>query len=165
MAPRSSAHCSVGVLDILHARGIHAQGDLQILGRHGDEILGYILLRIGVLVAAQLRINGGDLVGAQARAAAERHVLLGVGHAGKTGGRFVAAGDVILLYGDDRRQRVAHDHHAQAVIERGPDYIVVFFGGGQSCNQECREQQHEATHKFSSSHYAAVLLRDWELLG
>ena len=106
------------VLGVPHAGRVHSQRDFQVLRRHGDEILGDVLLRIGIGGAAQLRIDGGDLIPGQARAPAERHVLLRMRRSGEARGRFVAANQVVLLDGGHRRQRIAHDHHAQSVVQR-----------------------------------------------
>ena len=57
--------------------------DFQILRGNVDEVLGDVLLRIGVDRAAELRIDRGDLIGAQARASAEGHMFLRVRHSGE----------------------------------------------------------------------------------
>ena len=44
---------------------------------------------------------------------------------GKPAGVSLPAREIILLDGGHRRQRIAHDHHAQSVIERGPEYGLV----------------------------------------
>ena len=43
----------VGILDVLHARRVEAQGDVQIRGRDGSEVLRDVLLGVGVAVAAE----------------------------------------------------------------------------------------------------------------
>ena len=143
MAPRSSAHCSCGVLDVLHAGRIQPQRDFQVLGGHGDEILSDVLLRIRVLTAAQLRIDRGDLIRAQPRASAKRHVFLRMGHSRETRGRFVAARQVVLLHGDHRRQRIPHNHHAQTILQGGPDNRVagLLLGRGHTRDHERGERQ------------------------
>ena len=65
----------------LQTRGLGLQRDIQICRRHGGEILGDVLLRVGVVLAAQFGIHGGRLIGAHSGAAAKRHVLLGMRHA------------------------------------------------------------------------------------
>jgi hypothetical protein len=107
-----------------------------------------------------LGINGGDLVRAEVRATAERHVLLRVRHAWKTGGRLVAAGYVILLDGDDWRQRVANDYDLETVVKRGADYVAVLLGRGESHHQDHRKQQHYSTQEHPRSNYPPVLLCD-----
>ena len=91
MAPFSCAHSDCESLDSRHAGGVDAQRQFEVGRGHGGEILGDGLLGIGIVVAAELGVDGGDLIARNAAASAKQHVLLGVGRAGKSGGRFLAA--------------------------------------------------------------------------
>ena len=53
------------VVDVLHARGIEPQRDVEVGGGHGREVLRDVLLRVGVAVAAELREDRGRLIGRQ----------------------------------------------------------------------------------------------------
>ncbi len=136
-------------------RGIHPQRNLQILRRHSHKVLRDVLLRIGILVTAQLRVNRRDLIRAEAGAPAERHMLLRVRRSRKTRGRFVAPGDVILFDRHDRRQRIAHDYDAKPVVERGANDICIrpaFIGLGGSRHQDHgKQQQYAAQRKVPQS--------------
>ena len=74
-------------LRIVHASqagGLRLQRHIHVRRGNGREVLRDVLLRVGVVFAAQQRIDGRRLVGGHPRAAAERHVLLGVRHARKS---------------------------------------------------------------------------------
>ena len=86
IAPRSSAHCSSESSTSCMQAESSRKRDFQIPRRHGDEVLSDVLLRVRVLAAAQLRIDRRNLIRAQARASAKRHVLLRMGHSGKPAG-------------------------------------------------------------------------------
>ena len=105
----------VRVVDAVHAGGLRLQGDVEVGGGHGGKVLRDVLLRIGVVLAAKLGIDGGGLVGRHAGAAAKRHVLLGVGHAGETIGRLIAADQQVGLDGNHGGERVAQDDNLHAV--------------------------------------------------
>ena len=68
---------------IAYAGGFNAQSDVQIFDRHGEKILGDGMLGVGIVIPAQCRCDGGQLVGGQTRAATEHHVLHGVRRAGE----------------------------------------------------------------------------------
>jgi hypothetical protein len=59
--------------------------NIEIRSRNRGKILRNVLLRVGVVPAPELRIDGRRLVGRQTRASAKRHVLLGMGHPRKSG--------------------------------------------------------------------------------
>ncbi len=80
------------------------------------------------MIAAQLRVNRGDLVRGEPRASPESHVLLRMRHSRKAGGRLIAARQVVLLHGDDGRQRIADDHHPQTIVEGSPKHGVFWRG-------------------------------------
>ncbi len=94
--------------------------DVEILGRHGEEILGHALARVGVEIAAHDAADVGELIGGESRAAAKHHVLLRVRHPGKSLRRLIGAHQVIDRGRDHRRQRIAHDDHPQPVRQRLP---------------------------------------------
>ena len=109
--------------DVVHARGVDAQGNLEIGGGNLREVLRDRLLRVGVAVAAQLREDGRRLVRVDALAAAERHVLLGVRHPREAVGRLVRADEIVIVDARDRSERIADDHDAQAVVERRSRHV------------------------------------------
>ena len=109
-------------LRIVHAGkavSLGLQSDVEVGRRDRGEVLRDDLLGVGIVVAAQLRVDRGGLVGGHAGASAERHVLFSVGHAGEPVRRLVAADNEVGLDGDDGRKRVAHQHNAHAVLQRG----------------------------------------------
>ena len=123
----------------MHACRIHPQRHFEILRGYRDEVLRDGLLRIGVDRAAELRIDGGDLIGAQPRASAKRHMLLRVSHSGETGRRIMAAREVVLLDGRNRGERIAHNHHAQPVIECRADHRLMRIVRSQGSQQnDCK---------------------------
>ena len=74
MAPRSLSHRRVAVQQAPHPDGLDVQRHVQVLRRHGEEILRDRLLGVGVGVAAHGGRDVGQLVGGQPRAAAKHHV-------------------------------------------------------------------------------------------
>ncbi len=121
------------------------ESNIKIRGGYGGEILGDVLLRIGIIPAAELGIDGGGLVGGHARAAAKCHVLLGMGGAREAGGRLIAADVKIQLDGRHRSQRIAHDDDLQAIGQRGSrDRAGAGSGvrkGGAGGKEEQQRQQ------------------------
>jgi hypothetical protein len=75
-----------GVVYAAQAGGLGLESHVKIGGGNGGEILGDILLRIGIVPAAQLGVDGGGLIRGHAGAAAKCHVLLSMGRPGKPGG-------------------------------------------------------------------------------
>ncbi len=55
---------------------------------------------------------------------------------GKSGGRFIAARQVVLLHRDHRGQRIAHNHHAQTVIQGGPEHVIATLLLGRGRNRD-----------------------------
>jgi hypothetical protein len=76
---------------------------IQILRRNCLEVLSDCLLRVGVVVTAELREYRSYLVCGKVGASAKCHVLLRVRHARETGRRLVAADEIILLNRNYRR--------------------------------------------------------------
>ena len=126
--------------NVTHPDGFNIQRGFEIACGDGEIILRHDLLGIGVKVAAHRRNQVGKLGGRETRAAAKHHVFEGVRHAGKTGWRFVRTHQVIELSRHHRGQRVAHDHHAQAVFQRRPRYIR--FRSGLRPGDEGQESRH-----------------------
>ena len=118
MAPRSWSQSSRGIEHAAHAHRLDMQRHVQVLGRHGEQILRQALARVGVEVAAHDAADIGELIGGQPRAAAEHHVFLRVRRAGKAGRRLVRADQVVHRGRDHRRQRIAHDDDAQTIGQR-----------------------------------------------
>ncbi len=108
-----------GVIDAAQAGGLRLQGHIQVGGGNGGEVLGDILLGVGIVPAAQLGVDGGGLIGGHAGAAAKGHVFFGVGRAGKAGRGFVSADFEVQLHRDHGRQRIAHDDYLQTVGKGG----------------------------------------------
>ncbi len=135
-----------------HARGFDVKGNIEIVGRNGEEILRHALACIRVEVAAHHCADRRELVGREPRAAAEHHVLLRVRRAGKPFGRFIRAHQIIDRGGNDGRQPVAHDHHAQSVRQRRPQHAVLVSlwrrrnGRGRARNTQYTDQQEGATN-------------------
>ena len=119
----------LGVSDAFHAGGVQMQCDVEVGGRDRFEVLGDRLLRIRVPVPAELCEDRRGLIGVDAVAAAESHMLLRVGHPGEAGRRFVGTDEVIVVDGNDRRQRIANDDDAQAIVERGSGDVPGRRGG------------------------------------
>ena len=97
------------------AGGLGLQSHIQVGGGNGSEVLRDILLRIGIVPATQLSVDGGGLIRSHAGAAAKGHVLLGMGRAGKAGRRLIPADLEVQLDRDHGRQGIAHDDHLQTV--------------------------------------------------
>ena len=97
----------------------------------------------GATEAAELRVDGRDLIGRDAGAPSERHVLLRVRHSGKAGRRFVGADQVVLLHGHDGRQRIADDDNAQAVGKRRAGDVVAGGGLRGGCRRNRRQKEGE----------------------
>ena len=125
MAPRSLSHNSSGGQNAPHAHGFDVQRDVQVFGGRGEEILREHLLRVGVEIPADGGADIGQLAGRKAGAAAKHHVFLCVGHAGKARRRLIRADLVIDHRGHHRRQRIAHNDHAQPVVQGRPEDIFV----------------------------------------
>ena len=106
------------VLNVPHAGGVHAQNQIQVLGRDSIEILRNVLLRISIGKPAQLRIDGCNLVPAQVRASAECHVLLGMRHSWKAGRGLIPASEVIFFHRYYGGQRIANNYDAQSISQR-----------------------------------------------
>jgi len=105
------------------------QRDVEILGRHREQVLREILAGVGVELAAHQAADVGELNGGEPGAAAEHHVLLGVRGAGKPRRCLVRAHQVVDGGRDHGCQGVAHDDHLQPVGERRPQHIVVHLDG------------------------------------
>ncbi len=130
------------ILDVPQACRLGLERHLEIRRRNGGEILSDGLLRVGVVIAAELRVNGGGLIGVHAGAAAKCHVLLCVRHPRKARRRLLAAHQEIQFDRDHRRQSVADDHHAQAVRQRGAQRVRR-VRGLSGAGPAGREQQHQ----------------------
>src|ERR1700733_794513 len=93
------------------------QGDVEILGRYGVEVLREAFARVRVEVAADHATDVGELIRGEARAAAEHHVFLRVRRSRKDRGRLIGANEVVHRRRGYRGERVTHDYHLQAVRE------------------------------------------------
>ncbi len=80
MAPRSSAHWACAFSMPPQARGLRLKRDVEIRCGNGREVLGDVLLRVGVVLPSQFGVDGGGLVRRHAVAASKRHVLLRMRH-------------------------------------------------------------------------------------
>ena len=103
-----------------HPQRLDVQGDVEVLRRDGEDVLGHALPRVGIEVASHDTADVGELVGGEARAAAKHHVLLRMRHPRESLGRLVGAHQVIHRRRDHRRQRIPHDDHPQPIGERLP---------------------------------------------
>jgi hypothetical protein len=108
-----------------HARRFDMERHIDILGRNREQILRQAFARVRVEVTAHDAADICQLVGRQARAAAEHHVLLGMRHAGEPGRGFVRPHKIVDRRRDHGRQRVPHDDDPQPVGERCTQHIVV----------------------------------------
>jgi hypothetical protein len=117
------------------------QGDVEIGRGYGGEVLGDVLLRVRVVAAAELRVDRRGLIGGHAGAAAKGHVLFCVRRAGEAGRGFVAANFEVEFHRHDGRQRIAHDHHLQAVCERGAGDVTGVRGIARERGGGKHEQQ------------------------
>ena len=109
------------------------------------------MLRIRVGAAAELRVDRRNLIGAEARASAERHMLLGMRHPRESGGRVLAASEIVLFERGDWSQRVAHDDDAESVAERGPNDLRGRIVIGHKRYQDHGKQQQEFVAATDSS--------------
>ena len=149
MAPRSCAHSGCESSIPRRQAACASQRHVQIGCGHGGEVLRDVLLRVGVVLAAQLRVDGGGLIGGHARAAAESHVLLRMRHAGKSRRRLVAADQKVRLDGHHRRQRVGDDDDAHAIGQGFAHNLSL--GLGEGCGQMQRnddEQKQQGKNVF-----------------
>ncbi len=133
----------LGIVHVLHASRVDAQCDFEIVGRHRGVILRDVLLSLGIIVPAELRVKRRDLVAGQPRAAAESHVFLRMRHPRKSVGAFIRSCKIILLDGHNRRERIAHHDHAQAVSQSHPANVR-----GRPV-QEMAESDH---HRYEAHH-------------
>ena len=85
-----------------HAQRLDVQRDVEILGRHREQVLREILAGVGVELAAHQAADVGELNGGEPGAAAEHHVLLGVRGAGKPRRRLIRAREIVDRGGDHR---------------------------------------------------------------
>ena len=111
-------------------------------------------MRICVAIASKLREHSSGLVSGDARASPKRHVLLRMRHAGKSRGRFLAAGKVVEIHRGNVGQRIADYHDAQPVIERRALDGNRFDGLGMAAYQENGGDEQctvEGAHLFSFS--------------
>ena len=118
--------------------------NVQVRGGNGGEVLGDVLLRVGIVPAAQLGVDGGGLIRGHAGAAAKGHVFFGVGRSREAGRRLIPADLEVQLHRDHGRKRVAHDDHLQAVGERGAGHVAGVRGMDtrrKRGEQEKRRQQ------------------------
>ena len=115
---------------ILHAQGLDVQRDFQILGRHGEQELRQALARIGVEVATHHAADIRELVGREARTAAEHHVLERMRGARKPGRGFIRTDQVVDRGRDHRCERVAHQNDAQSVRQRRAQHPLLRCGVG-----------------------------------
>ena len=122
----------VGQQRAAHAAGFDVQDDAEVGGRCGEDVLGRVVGREGVVVAAHLPGDFIQLRPGERLVVAEHHVLQRMRGAGKARRRLIAAGEVGHLRGDRRRQGVAHDDHAQAIAEGGPQHVAA------PCGRRCR---------------------------
>ena len=113
----------LGVQHGAHSQRLDPQRDIEILGRHGEQVLRETLARVRVEVAADHAADGGELISRQPGTASEHHVLLGMRRAGETHGRLIGSDQVVDRGGDHRRQCVAHDDHLQPVGQRCAHYL------------------------------------------
>jgi hypothetical protein len=111
-------------LDVPHARGVQPQHKFEILSRHSDEILGYVLLSVRVDAAPELSIDRRNLIGADARASAECHMLLRMHHSWEAGCCLFTAGELLFFERGHRSKRFAHDSNAKSILESGPTAFV-----------------------------------------
>ena len=128
------------VINAAHAVALDAQGDVRVLGRDGVKVLRHGLLSVSVKRATH---GGGDLrqlIRGKARAAAKRHVFLGMGRARETLGRLDGARQVIHHRGDHRSQAVRHNHHPQAVRQRRAQDVLALISLRIAGRVETRRQ-------------------------
>jgi hypothetical protein len=130
-----------GVHDATHAHGLDMEGHLQVVSRHRKKILGNGLLGIGVEAAAHGGRDVGQLIGGKPGAAAEHHMFLGVGHAGKPRRRLVGARQIVDHDRSHGGQAVGHDDHLEAVVQGGPQDrgLVALLGTGRQGRQHEQE--------------------------
>ena len=88
----------LAVVNSMQVSGLHLDSNVKIRCRNSNKILGDVLLRIGVVLAPELRINGRCLICRQTCTSAKRHVLLRMGHAGKPWRRLIAAHQEIYFH-------------------------------------------------------------------
>jgi len=110
----------IGVVDAAKARGLRLQRNIKVRCWDGRIVLGDVLLGVRIVFAAELRVDGGRLIGAHPRASAKSHVFLGVGHAWKAGGGFISANEEIGLNGDHRCEGIADNDHMHSVSQCNP---------------------------------------------
>lgn len=118
------------VEDAAHANGFDVQGDVEVLRGDGEVILRGGLLGLGVEFSAHGRDEGRELGRREPGAPSKHHVLLRVRGARKPGGRLVRAGQVIGFGRYHRRERIADDDDAQAVLQGGSRYGRLRGGKG-----------------------------------
>ena len=115
----------LAVVDALHARRLDVERHVEIFRGDSIKILRERLARVGVEGATHGAADIGELIGGEARTAAEHHMLLRVGGARKTGRRLFAADEVIHRRGCNGRERVPHDDDAEPVLQRRAQHFAV----------------------------------------
>jgi hypothetical protein len=126
-----------GVIDATQAGCLGLQCYVEVGGGHGGEVLGDILLGVGIVAATQLGVDGGCLIGGHAGAAAEGHVFLSVSRAGEAGRGFVSTNFEVQLHRDDGRQGAVHNDYLQTVGKSGAGDVA----GIRSMQREHGEQE------------------------
>ena len=119
-----------GIKHALHSQRLDVQRHVDVLGRHGEQVLRDALARIGIEVTAHDGADIGELLGAKAGAAPEHHVLLRVRHAREARGCLIRAHQIIDRGRDHRRQGVAHDDDAQAIRQCRAQHVWLSRAGG-----------------------------------
>ena len=126
------------VEDVPHAHRLYVQRYIEIVLRHGENILGDSLRGDGIEVAANKGHNVRELGCRQPRTPSEHHVFLRMCHPGEPIRCFVRTHKIVYLRGHYRRQCVSYDHHPQAVRE-----CCTENAGIHACLRQSRGEQNE----------------------
>ncbi len=153
-----------GVLAVRHAShadSLDAQRGLQVLRGNCIEVLRHSLLGVGIRHAPHDGVQIGELGRRKPGAAAEHHVLLRVGHAGKPLGRLVGACQIVHLDGSDGGEGTTDDDDAEPVLQRRAQHVAVRPQGGL-CGPNPRRHAQER-HQQAEDRPTPPRVRQWPI--
>jgi hypothetical protein len=134
----------------LHADRLDAQRDLQVFRRHGEIILRDGLLGIRVEIPSESGNDRGQLIRGKAPAAAEHHMLQGMGRPREPFGSLVRPDPIIDLRRHHRREGVPNDDHPKAVGERLAEDVRSHRPRRENRGQEKEGHPRGDSHSSSS---------------
>ncbi len=129
-----------GQAQIGHAVGLHAHDRGQAVLRDALEVGGHVVIGEGVIVAAVLGDDLGELAGRDLLRALEHQMLEEMRDAGRAG-RFVGGADLVPDHlGDDGRAAIRDHDHMEAVFQGELAHLLGGFDmfDGDGCGHKSK---------------------------